>query len=560
MARRTGAGPSHCQACALSLGRGPAVWQGQRFTPCQGCRGSRRNPPEDRILDAAKQHGGVIRRYADRTTITFKSGTSSAMFRHEAGLQESPRVIGTKLVYTLAIGKQGAICDYCKKAPVDRNVMIQGKPWPLCKAHADDFERAAGRTPPQQNPRRRNPDEQLRDLERAASLGDPIAQQRLADARRRAGSAPRPATFKQASQQLMVGLQQAGWSVSPQLKIPHATSPDGKVRIWFKPQALWVSPGTDFKHARSMHVDMKRVDVPGIIQEARRGAQFTEDLNRDFGRQNPLASEGCPECLRLGKPRLRSLERKDLENQAARGNKHALNLLRDEWKRRAHAREHEPKQNPLATLATAAVSGLVGGMAYDFLGRPITRKIRRKLNNPGPATALLAVVGNPGRRRNPACYYCKHPLRVGQDICPRCSAEIMENPAGYHRGQKLRRSNRSHDLKLPSQKVRGVISLQEAYKRNIPGIREAYDRFKLFHGGAEPSGDVIIYDDGRPGNAAGFLIGRSPEVLYQESPQGSDKSGSKWTHATKHTYLVHIPIYEETKYIGSMKVKDWLRQ
>lgn len=51
-------------------------------------------------------------------------------------------------------------------------------------------------------------------------------------------------TFAEAKAAMCTYLANTGWKLSdPNLKIPHATSPDGRVRIWCKPQALWVSNG-----------------------------------------------------------------------------------------------------------------------------------------------------------------------------------------------------------------------------------------------------------------------------------------------------------------------------
>lgn len=56
--------------------------------------------------------------------------------------------------------------------------------------------------------------------------------------------APKPRaakmTFKQAKLIILDTLKQAGWDLSSRsLKVPHATSPDGRTRLYFKPQALY---------------------------------------------------------------------------------------------------------------------------------------------------------------------------------------------------------------------------------------------------------------------------------------------------------------------------------
>ncbi len=46
-------------------------------------------------------------------------------------------------------------------------------------------------------------------------------------------------TFIDARLDIIYLLEDRGWKVSKALKIPHATSPDGSLRLWFKPQAVW---------------------------------------------------------------------------------------------------------------------------------------------------------------------------------------------------------------------------------------------------------------------------------------------------------------------------------
>lgn len=77
-------------------------------------------------------------------------------------------------------------------------------------------------------------------------------------------------TFKAAHDRIFAELGQAGWTLSSTyLKVRHATSPDGRVRVWFKPQALWVSEG---KHtvgeARSMHVEARGLPTATVIRLA----------------------------------------------------------------------------------------------------------------------------------------------------------------------------------------------------------------------------------------------------------------------------------------------------
>ncbi len=68
-------------------------------------------------------------------------------------------------------------------------------------------------------------------------------------------------TYAQAQRDILENLASNGWQVSAGLKIPHATSPNGRLRLWFKPQAVWytkVKPGErhNFKEARTLSYDL----------------------------------------------------------------------------------------------------------------------------------------------------------------------------------------------------------------------------------------------------------------------------------------------------------------
>jgi hypothetical protein len=78
-------------------------------------------------------------------------------------------------------------------------------------------------------------------------------------------------TFKQATADHLAALRAMGWTVKDGLKIPHATSPDGLARLWFKPQAVWASPGergSDMSAARSCHQDMRRATTDQLVADA----------------------------------------------------------------------------------------------------------------------------------------------------------------------------------------------------------------------------------------------------------------------------------------------------
>lgn len=69
-------------------------------------------------------------------------------------------------------------------------------------------------------------------------------------------------TYAQAQRDILDNLAANGWQVSAALKVPHATSPNGRLRLWFKPQAVWFTKifargdRHDFKDARTISYDL----------------------------------------------------------------------------------------------------------------------------------------------------------------------------------------------------------------------------------------------------------------------------------------------------------------
>lgn len=79
-------------------------------------------------------------------------------------------------------------------------------------------------------------------------------------------------TFRIARSELMEYLERSGWTVSKNLKVPHATSPDRTKRIWFKPAAVYLSesyPGGSHTlgNARSMWIDIRKVSPERVVEE-----------------------------------------------------------------------------------------------------------------------------------------------------------------------------------------------------------------------------------------------------------------------------------------------------
>jgi len=77
-------------------------------------------------------------------------------------------------------------------------------------------------------------------------------------------------TFKAARAAALDYLAAGGWTVKRGLKVPHATAPGGDVRLWFKPQAVYLSIGDRHRlgDARSLHVDIRRMTPAELAVDA----------------------------------------------------------------------------------------------------------------------------------------------------------------------------------------------------------------------------------------------------------------------------------------------------
>lgn len=74
-------------------------------------------------------------------------------------------------------------------------------------------------------------------------------------------------TFKQATADHLDTLAAMGWTVRRDLKVPHATDATG-LRLWFKPQAVYFSRGTDLGAARSIHAEMRTATTAKLVADA----------------------------------------------------------------------------------------------------------------------------------------------------------------------------------------------------------------------------------------------------------------------------------------------------
>lgn len=84
-------------------------------------------------------------------------------------------------------------------------------------------------------------------------------------------------TFIEARKAIQEYLKGRGWTLSGDLKIPHATSTDGDVRFWFKPQAVWFTMkgpyavgGHSFGNARSTHGDIRDMPAEQWVRQTMR--------------------------------------------------------------------------------------------------------------------------------------------------------------------------------------------------------------------------------------------------------------------------------------------------
>lgn len=104
----------------------------------------------------------------------------------------------------------------------------------------------------------------------------------------RKARAPKLPTYKAARESLLKAFAAHGWTVRPGLKVPHATSPDGTLRYWLKPQAVWVSRGTShaLAGARSTFEDMRQ---PAAFEKLLRAAGEQRSTIRTPPVKAPLA-------------------------------------------------------------------------------------------------------------------------------------------------------------------------------------------------------------------------------------------------------------------------------
>lgn len=82
------------------------------------------------------------------------------------------------------------------------------------------------------------------------------------------------ASYAKARAEILKYLQKEGWNVKPNLKVPHATSPDGELRLWFKPQAVYYTHGNNHTlggaRTVSYDFDYRKMSGPEFVKEIER--------------------------------------------------------------------------------------------------------------------------------------------------------------------------------------------------------------------------------------------------------------------------------------------------
>jgi hypothetical protein len=112
------------------------------------------------------------------------------------------------------------------------------------------------------------------ELESAMHAIDPTAPELYEHRSTRRGKQP---TYLEARDDIMGALNRSGWRLSPAgLRLPHATSNNGVLRLWFKPQAVHYTTSASGRHepgnARSISydLDIRKITPTEFIDQVRR--------------------------------------------------------------------------------------------------------------------------------------------------------------------------------------------------------------------------------------------------------------------------------------------------
>lgn len=102
------------------------------------------------------------------------------------------------------------------------------------------------------------------------------------------------ATFRQIQSIVLDDLARLRWSVARSLKVPHATDPDERVRLWFRPQSIHYAIDNegrgafDAAGARSLWIDMKQLDATARTQGIPHGTVLAGFVSRSLVRSGEL--------------------------------------------------------------------------------------------------------------------------------------------------------------------------------------------------------------------------------------------------------------------------------
>lgn len=73
-------------------------------------------------------------------------------------------------------------------------------------------------------------------------------------------------TFAKAKARLLAGLAEKGWKVRPDLKRPWAEPKDGRYRLWFQPQSIYLN-------SHSLFVEPRGLSVEELVERAEAAAR-----------------------------------------------------------------------------------------------------------------------------------------------------------------------------------------------------------------------------------------------------------------------------------------------
>jgi hypothetical protein len=96
-------------------------------------------------------------------------------------------------------------------------------------------------------------------------------------------AAAKQRTYPQAQAEIFAFLKTKGWKVTEGLKVPHATSPDGKFKLWFKAQSVYFTLPNDrgrheYGDARTINYDhdIRKMSVEEFLEMVLHSKEYRE--------------------------------------------------------------------------------------------------------------------------------------------------------------------------------------------------------------------------------------------------------------------------------------------